>query len=40
MRLTESQLKWIRDRAFEQRRSQQDVIEAAVVAAGAPKDSA
>lgn len=38
VRLTRRQLKWIKDAAFERRCSQQDVIEAAVVAAGAPED--
>lgn len=37
MRLTRRQLKWIKDEAFERRCSQQDVIEAALVLAGAPK---
>jgi len=36
VRLTRRQMKWIKDEAFERRISQQDVIEAAVVAAGAP----
>ena len=37
VRLTRRQLKWIKDQAFEQRCTQQDVIEAAIVTAGAPK---
>lgn len=36
MRLTRRQLKWIKDQAWERRCSQQDVVEAALVAAGAP----
>jgi hypothetical protein len=38
VRLARSQLKWIKDQAFDRRCTQQDVIEAALVAAGAPKD--
>jgi hypothetical protein len=38
VRLTRQQLKWIKDAAWERRCSQQDVIEAAIIAAGAPKD--
>jgi len=37
VRFTRGQLKWIKDHAFELRCTQQDVIEAAIVAAGAPK---
>jgi hypothetical protein len=36
VRLTRSQLKWIKDQAFDRRITQQDVIEAAIVAAGGP----
>jgi hypothetical protein len=38
LRLTRRQLKWVKDQAFERRCTQQDVIETALVAAGAPKD--
>lgn len=38
MRLTVSQLAWIKQQTVERRCSQQDVVEAALVAAGAPKD--
>lgn len=40
LRLTRRQMKWIKDTAFERRCSQQDVIEAALVAAGAPAEGA
>lgn len=36
VRLTRSQLKWIKDRAFDRRCTQQDVIESALIAVGAP----
>lgn len=39
VRLTRSQLKWIRDAAFEWRCRQQDVIEAALIVIGAPRDA-
>jgi tRNA A37 N6-isopentenylltransferase MiaA len=38
VRLTRRQLKWIKDEAWDRHCSQQDVIEAALVAVGAPKD--
>lgn len=38
VRLTRRQLKWIKDEAFYRRCSQQDVIEEALVAKGAPAE--
>jgi hypothetical protein len=40
VRLTRSQLKWIKDQAFDRRVTQQDVVEAALTAAGAPRAAA
>jgi hypothetical protein len=37
VRLTRPQLKWIKDQAFERRVTQQDVVEQAICAAGAPR---
>ena len=39
LRLTPAQLLWLKQESVNQRRSAQDIIEAALIVAGAPKGS-
>lgn len=39
LRLTVGQLAWLKQQTIEQRRSQQAIIEQAIIAAGAPREA-